>query len=258
MNRLVALLALAASCGASPSALAAGHEEIHPSIKAALEHPDRPAKDRERDATRQPGAVLEFFGVRPGQTLIEYFAGSGITAEILARIVGPRGKVYMQNPSWALERPTLVKALEERVAEDRLKNVVRLDRSLNDLGLPRGSLDGAIMNLVFHDMFWLSDDVPDVLADLHAALKPGGFVGVVDHAAREGTGAEGAKDRDSGPHRIDEDYARRMFLDAGFVLEAESDLLRNPEDDRTKPFFSPELRGKTTDRFVLRFRKPKR
>ncbi|MGQ0835675.1 MAG: hypothetical protein ACT4O5_12305 [Gammaproteobacteria bacterium] len=51
--------------------------------------------------------------------------------------------------------------------------------------------------------------------------------------------------------------ARRAFLDAGFVLEAESDLLRNAEDDRTKPFFAPEMKGKTTDRFVLRFRKPR-
>ena len=48
-----------------------------------------------------------------------------------------------------------------------------------------------------------------------------------------------------------------MFLDAGFVLEAESDVLRNRDDDRQKPFFAPEMKGKTTDRFVLRFRKPR-
>jgi predicted methyltransferase len=242
---------------ASASAVAAEPSSVHPAIAAAVASPDRPAKDKERDETRRPAEVLEFFGVRPGQTLVEYFAAGGNTAEILARAVGPKGKVYMQNPTWLLERPNSVKAIDERLAGNRLPNVQRLDKPLENLGLKPRSVDGAVMNLVFHDMFWLSPDVPKVLKDLHAALKPGGFVGVVDHAAPERTGAELAKDRDAGPHRIDEDFARRMFLDAGFVLEAESDLLRNSEDPRTKPFFAPEMKGKTTDRFVLRFRKPK-
>ena len=45
--------------------------------------------------------------------------------------------------------------------------------------------------------------------------------------------------------------------DAGFRLEAESQLLRNPDDDRTKAFFAPEMKGKTTDKFALLFRKPR-
>jgi predicted methyltransferase len=239
------------------AANAAETPSVHPAIAAAVASPDRPAKDRERDEVRKPAEVLEFIGVRPGQTVVEYFAAGGNTAEILARAVGPKGRVYMHNPPWLLERPNSVKAIEERLAGNRLPNVVRVDKPLDSLGLKPASVDGAVMNLVFHDMFWLTPDVSKVLKDLHGALKPGGYVGVVDHAAPEGTGDRDAKDRDNGPHRVDEDFARRMFLDAGFVLEAESDVLRNKEDDRTKPFFAPELKGKTTDRFVLRFRKPK-
>jgi predicted methyltransferase len=239
------------------TANAAETSSIHPAIAAAVASPDRPAKDRERDEIRKPAEVLEFIGVRPGQTVVEYFAAGGNTAEILARAVGPKGRVYMHNPPWLLERPNAVKAIDERLAGNRLPNVVRVDKPLDALDLKPASVDGAVMNLVFHDMFWLTPDVSKVLKDLHAALKPGGYVGVVDHAAPERTGDRDAKDRDNGPHRVDEDFARRMFLDAGFVLEAESDVLRNKEDDRTKPFFAPELKGKTTDRFVLRFRKPK-
>ncbi len=47
-----------------------------------------------------------------------------------------------------------------------------------------------------------------------------------------------------------------MFAKAGFTLEAELDLFRNPADDRQKAFFMPEMQGKTTDKFVLRFRRP--
>ena len=87
------------------------------------------------------------------------------------------------------------------------------------------------------------------------ALKRGGWFGVVDHAAPDGTGAEHAKDRDKGAHRIDEEYVKKIFADAGFVLEANNDVLRNQADDRSKPFYDESFRGKTTDRFVLRFRK---
>ncbi|MCP4300788.1 MAG: hypothetical protein GY783_09405 [Gammaproteobacteria bacterium] len=42
---------------------------------------------------------------------------------------------------------------------------------------------------------------------------------------------------------------------AGFELEAQIDMLRNPDDDYSKIVFDPDLRGKT-DRFVMRYRKP--
>jgi predicted methyltransferase len=109
--------------------------------------------------------------------------------------------------------------------------------------------------MVLHDFFWLSQDVPGILQDVHKALKPGGWFGVVDHAAPDGSGAEHAKDRDKGTHRIDEAYVKKIFADAGFVLEASNDVLRNPADDRSKPFYDESFRGKSTDRFVLRFRK---
>ena len=56
-------------------------------------------------------------------------------------------------------------------------------------------------------------------------------------------------------HRIDPATVRADFEKAGFVLEAESDLLANPEDDHTTNVFAPEIRGKT-DRFVMKFVKP--
>ena len=44
---------------------------------------------------------------------------------------------------------------------------------------------------------------------------------------------------------------------AGFVFDGESDLLRNPDDDRSVNVFEPSIRGRT-DRIVYRFRKPAR
>jgi predicted methyltransferase len=238
---------------------AADAPKIDPAIAAAVANKDRPAADREKDASRKPAVVLEFFGVRPGQTLVEYMGGTGNTAELLARVVGPKGKVYLQNPPEMLTDPKRLSELEARLANQRLPNVERLDKPFDALGLPKNSIDGAVMNLVFHDMVWITGNVPAVLKNLYGTLKPGGFVGVVDHAAPAGTKDEYAKDR-KGQHRIDEEYTKQLFKDAGFVLEGENDALRNPEDDRSKPFFAPEWKdsAKFTDRFALKFRKPKK
>jgi predicted methyltransferase len=256
MSALVRLLVLSAAlaCGVMAGAQAAESPPIHPAIQAAVDSQERLPKDRARDENRHYAEIMEFFGVRPGMNVIELFAAGGNTAEVLARAVGPTGKVTMQNPDFFYERFGR-KNVEERLANNRLPNVVRLDKPLNELGLEPNSLDGAVAFMVLHDFFWLSQDVPDVLADLHKALKPGGWFGVVDHAAPAGTGAEHALDRDKGTHRIDEAFVKKIFADAGFVLEASNDVLRNPADDRTKPFYDESFRGKSTDRFVLRFRK---
>jgi predicted methyltransferase len=56
-------------------------------------------------------------------------------------------------------------------------------------------------------------------------------------------------------HRIDPALLRKDFEAAGFVFEAQSEVLRNSQDDYAKPMFDPAVRGKT-DRFVYRFRRP--
>jgi len=97
--------------------------------------------------------------------------------------------------------------------------------------------------------------VDGVYHSIYEALKPGGFFAIVDHSAPPGTGDAYAKSRD-GQHRIDEELVKGKLAKGGFKLEAESNLLRNPDDDRSKPFFAPEMKGKNTDKFALLFRKP--
>ena len=84
------------------------------------------------------------------------------------------------------------------------------------------------------------------------ALKPGGVYVVEDHA-----GPAGLDDAGMGKlHRIDEALVKKEVLAAGFKLDGESTVLRNPADPHTANVFDPSIRGKT-DQFVLRFRKPR-
>ena len=223
-------------------------------IIAAINSPDRPAKDREQDAKRKPADVMHLSGVMPGQKVIDMFSAGGWYAELLSRVVGPKGQVYAQNPPVVLQRFG-DKAIKERLADNRLPNVVRWDKPLNDMELPANYFDGAMINLVLHDFYWITQDVDDVLADLRKSLKKGAWIVVVDHAAPAGTRDSFAKDV-KGQHRIDEDFAKERLAHAGFVLVDESMIERNAADDRTQAFFSPAMQGKETDKFILRYRNP--
>jgi predicted methyltransferase len=223
-------------------------------IRAAIAAPDRTDADRALDAGRKPGEVLAFFGVAPGQRIGELFAGGGYTSELLARIVGPSGAVYSENTKELLDK-FLRKPWTARIARPAMKPVVSVERPVDDPFPPEArDLDAVITILNYHDTVWMKADRAKMNAAVFRALKPGGVYGIVDHSAVAGHGID-----DAGTlHRIDEDVVKREVAAAGFKLDGESDVLRNPDDKRDwngSPRAAGARRG-TTDRFVLRFVKP--
>ena len=111
-------------------------------------------------------------------------------------------------------------------------------------------LDLITIVLNYHDISYLPVDRLKMNQRLFAALKPGGHLVIVDHSARAGTGTAEGKTL----HRIDEAVVLAEEKQAGFVLEAEGDFLRNPADARTESSNEPKV---PTDKFALRFVKPK-
>ncbi|NQZ12740.1 MAG: class I SAM-dependent methyltransferase [Algicola sp.] len=229
---------------------------INQTLYTAITHSDRSDIDRQRDERRKPAQVLEFLGVSPGMTVIEIMAGGGYYTELLSRVVGRLGKVYSHNNKLYYEFQS-DKFVEQRLKNNRLPNVIRWDKELNDLQLPDDSIDAVFLMLVYHDFYWSEDNPEQILADLYQALKPGGTVAIVDHSAKSGSGTSAAN-KMHGIHRIDEQLVKQSFEKAGFILNGESALLRNAADTRDKPFFDKSLIGKPTDRFVLRYRKQER
>ena len=240
-------------------ALSAQARDVKPNlteiIATAVDAKDRPEDDRKLDEARRPKDMLAFFTIQPGMRVLDMFSGGGWYAELESRVVGPKGEVWAQNPPQYIEKFG-DKKIAERLSGNRLPNVRRWDKSLDALELPKAYFDGVVANDVFHDFFWLSKDVDGIVRQVFEAVKPGGFFAIVDHAAPEGTGDAYAKEF-KGQHRVDEALVRDKLLKAGFKLESESNLLRNPADDRTQAFFSPEMKGKNTDKFALLFRKPR-
>lgn len=239
---------------AAASAPAAPPIVVSDAIRALLAAADRTEADRAMDSQRHPDQMLAFFGVQPGMKVAELGAGGGYTAELLARAVGPTGKVYGQNNKFIIER-FAEKPWSARLATPAMKNVVRVDREFDDPLPPDATgLDIVFMVLFYHDTVWMETDRPKMLANIKKALKPGGIFAVIDHSGRPGTGLSETKTL----HRIEEQALRDEVTRAGFKLVAEADFLRNPADTRDwndAPSAAAERRG-TSDRFVLKFESP--
>ena len=223
-------------------------------LAAALASANRPAEDKARDADRKPAELMQFFGVKPGMTTVDIIALGGYVTEALSVAVGPNGKVYAQNPPIALQLRDgmYAKAITDRLANNRLPNVVRVDgdlpassqiplgqRGCRDHGdeLPRRAQHGSEATAF------------GFLKAVNSMLKPGGVFGVTDHVGNDGAD-------NAALHRIPKHFLIEDAKAAGFVVEAESDMLAHAADDHTKVVFDPTLRGKT-DQFVVRLRKPK-
>ena len=270
MRKIIALLTLATMIAAcerpasesapaasepAPDATAVIEEEV--SVYAAAVASDaRFETDLASDAGRKPEAVLELFGIKTGDIVLEMWAGGGYYTELLAHVVGESGKVVVH-----ANKPILEFAGEEHVkrhADNRLPNTEILMAENNELALEADSFDAATIILNYHDLYWSSEeygwaeiDVPAFLAELYKGIKPGGTLGIVDHQAVSGSPAETGNTL----HRIDSAIVIAELEGAGFVLDGEINVLNNPEDDHAKNVFVPEIRGRT-DRYVMRFRKP--
>ena len=84
--------------GATGAAAPGGSALSSARIAEILAAPDRSAADRNNDLRRKPAELLAFIGPRAGMTVLDVSAGGGYTTELLARAVGPTGRVYGQSP----------------------------------------------------------------------------------------------------------------------------------------------------------------
>ncbi len=219
-----------------------------------LKAPGRPAADQARDVTSKPVETLALMKLAEGATVLDLLGGSGYFAELAAQQVGPTGKVLLHNN--AAYYKFIGKAYGERMDSGRLKNVVRYDREVDQLGLADNSVDAVLFVMGYHDMYHVTPtwkiDPNNLMGQVRAALKPGGLMLVIDHNAPAGSKLKYSQDQ----HRIDAAYVREELVKFGFEIVTDSDLLANPQDDRLKSVFDPSIRGKT-DRFLFVVRNKK-
>ncbi len=237
--------------------LAAAHA-VPADVASAVSAPGRPEAAVALDEVRRPAEVLRWLGLERGDRVLDYFAGNGYYTEIMARAVGPTGSATGWNTPFFAGRPQVRDALA--AIRQRQSNAAFFSSPTTALSFPDAAYDFVLLHLVYHDAYFESAqfqlpriDPNTVTAALFRTVKPGGIVAVIDHVAAPGRETRAEVEA---THRILPETIRADFERAGFVFDGESDLLRNPQDDRSVNVFTPAIRGRT-DRVVYRFRRPR-
>jgi predicted methyltransferase len=244
-------------------------------LAAAIASPARTPKFVTRDVYRHPLETLRFFGLRPGQTVVEIWPGRGWYMEILAPYLHDGGKYYA-----AIEAPDVAGApkeakenadfLRKRIADDQARFGKVIVTELHPPQLtevcPPGTADVVLTFRNVHN--WMDAGVEQAQFDaFFKALKPGGVLGVVEHRAKPGA----SREEMSKSGYVDEAYVKKLAATAGFHFDAESPINDNPKDTKDYPegvwTLPPTLalgdkdRAKylaigESDRMTLRFVKP--
>ncbi len=247
----VLALALLLSCATAPAAFASPLPPAN--VSAAVAAPGRSADNVKMDESRKPAEILQWAGLRQGMAVLDLFGGNRYWAEIFAPAVGAQGHVTVWEPTQFFGDKGRAAFATFAAANS---NVSLLNSAMEAPNLPVNAFDFAMLNLNYHDLYWENPKLkvvrmdPDAwLKTLHAAMKPGSTVVVIDHVANPGDTRANVEKY----HRIDPATIQADFRRAGFELAASSDLLRNPADDHSLPVFDEKVQGHT-DRVVYKFR----
>jgi predicted methyltransferase len=218
---------------ATPTAPAKAADVLGPKLDTVLAGSWRADANKARDQYRHPKQTLTFFGVKPGDTLIEITPGAGWYSEILAPLMKGNGTYIAavakpQKPDGEAARDN--SGLSKKFAADANEygeaKIAEFDASAPNFGAA-GSADVVLTFRNVHN--WIEPaTAPAMFKAFYDVLKPGGTLGVVDHRAADGADLE--KIKDSG--YLPTDYVIKLATDAGFKLKAQSEINANSKDTK--------------------------
>lgn len=171
MKRIWAALALLAAAQAPAPREPAAADFPPPSRPVSAIVTDQWSDEASRERVGEADLVLRLSGVAPGQTVADIGAGAGYYVMKLSKAVGPRGRVIGEDIV-----PRYLDGLSARVKKAGLTNVETRLGTADDPKLAPASVDRAFMIHMYHEI----TQPYALLWRLHAAMKPGGRVAVVD------------------------------------------------------------------------------
>ena len=265
----------------APSAAPPAQSSAPPgSLEWAVAGPWREA-DAKRDHWRHPVETLQFFGLKPGMTMIEMWPGAGWYTQILAPYLkAGGGKLYAASFEVSPGDGAASQVVETYRKAFSTNAGLYGDIAFTAFGpksgalAPAGTADLVLFPLTLHS--WMAAGLAEkAFHDAFAALKPGGVLGVEAHRAAPG----GPQDPLASNGYVQEAYVRKLAEEAGFKFDKKSEINANPADTKEYPFgvetLPPERRSSPqgaapdptfdhkrydaigeSDRMTLRFVKP--
>jgi predicted methyltransferase len=253
---------------------AGAHQPWHAALAAAIASPTRKPANVLRDRYRHPFETLSFFGVRPGDRVVEIWPSGGWYSEILSPYLAQGGGTYFaasMGPTGHDGMRKLIAASPSAYGGISLAAFPAFEPG--EVGVPDGSADVVLTFRNVHN--WISGyrrqgqpSEAEAFRQIYRMLKPGGTLGIVDHRLPEG--ADAAREKSSGSVKVS--TVSRLAEAAGFRCAGASEFNSNPRDAADWPkgvwTLPPTLslgdqdREKyvaigESDRMTLKFVKPK-
>lgn len=195
----------------------------------------RTADNKLRDQYRHPAETLDFFDVKPEQTVIELWPGGGWYAEILAPYLAEKGQYVAANFE--------TKPAEENRQTAYYKSAgLKFEKWVNDNKASVGNVQFVTLDppakfslgkdnsadhvLTFRNLHnWaMKGELEGVFKAAHDVLKVGGSLGIVEHRANIGMAAESGY--------MDQNQMVELANKYGFVLTGSSEVNANPKDSK--------------------------
>jgi predicted methyltransferase len=250
----------------------------YPTIKAAVSAAQRSnhrkPKSAARDQYRHPVETLDFFGLKPTMSVLEWGPGEGWYTELLAPSLAARGKLFVNigdvnGPKDV--RGTYYAERLKRFLDTAPEAYGKVERIVTTTPVPNlgmeGKLDMVIVCRAMHGMH-RNKVLTGFLQEAFKALKPGGVLGVEQHRAKE----DADPDQSAKKGYLPEAWLIKTIEEAGFKLDKKSEVNANAKDTKDYPegvwALPPTLERKDkdrdkmmaigeSDRMTLRFVKPK-
>lgn len=163
---------LIAGCTTAPQR----DRSVNPGINDSYEDADVDAfverfETESREIYAQRREIVMDVGARPGAAIADIGAGTGFFTMMFAERVGPDGRVYAVDIT-----PEFVAHIESQAADRGLEQVQAVVCEPDSVNLPPGSVDLAFICDTYHHFEYSRS----TMRSLHAALRPGGEVVVID------------------------------------------------------------------------------
>jgi len=130
----------------------------------------------EREREERTDLLMAALALQPGLVVADIGAGTGYLARRMAKAVAPGGKVIATDV-----QPQMVRMLQKLSEQPGMGNLVPWLGDEQDVRLPAGQLDMAVLVDVYHELAYPWEMLQSVLR----ALKPGGRLVLVEYKAED-------------------------------------------------------------------------
>ncbi len=230
-------------------------KSVRPGINDPFQNPDVKEyigkfETESREIYAERKRIVDACPIKPGMTVADIGAGTGLFSRMFAKAVGSAGKVYAVDIA-----PNFIDHIEKTCKENGIKNVTGIVCKADSVGLPPDSIDLAFICDTYHHF-----EFPHkTMTSIHRSLRSGGKVVVIDFHRIEGKSREWVMNH----VRAGQEVFTKEIASNGFKLVEKKEFLKenyylvfekieSQKDPQTMRIESEEFQRKGMTRIPIR------